>query len=139
MGVIFRVSGTAVGEVISISGPSYSKTAIGTTNLNLAGSAHFRTFMQGINDGGEVSLQVQFDADDGGQLLIIPAELITDVGSDLLTYKLELNDSGGTNVTSWEFTGIITKCDFGGMDIDGRITMDVTIKVSGKPTYVKGV
>lgn len=135
MGCTLSAGGGAVGEIVSMGGPTYSKTQIETTHLGLASGAHFRTYMQGINDGGELTCQVQLDADDTGQALII-TEIKSDVGSSLLEYIVSLNDSGGGNVTKWTFNGVITKADFGGMDIDGRITLDLTIKVSGKPVYV---
>ena len=134
MGVTFAIAGTAIGEVVSISGPSYSKETVETTNLSFDTGEHFRTYLQGMNDAGEVSLQVLFDADEPGQALVM-TELEADVGSDLLTYLLTLNDAGTANASSWSFVGSITKGDFGGIDVDGRITMDLTIKISGKPTY----
>ena len=137
MGCTLSAGGNAIGQVVSVGGPSYSKTQIETTHLGLSTGSHFRTYMQGINDGGEVSCQVQLDADDAGHAAII-TEIQSDAGSALLEYILELADSGGVANSKWTFNGIITKADFGGMDIDGRITLDLTVKVSGKPTYAVG-
>ena len=136
MGVTLSINDGAVktiGETVSISGPTYSRVAIETTNLN--SSNDFRTYMKGISDAGELSVQVQFDADDAGHIVIM-AELEASVNATLKEFILTLNDdaSGST----WTGNGSLAKCDFGGMDIDGRVTADLTIKLTGKPAFVAG-
>ena len=137
VGIIFKIGSDVVADVLTVGGPDYSTTQIQTTSLDVATGSHFHTYMQGINDGGNVDLQVQLDADNVGQAALL-TEVESDVGSALLSYTLTLKDSGTANSSNWVFNGIITKFDVGGMDIDGIVVADITIKVSGKPAYTAG-
>ena len=133
MGVGITIDGAAIGEVVSISGPTYSRTTIETTNLKSTGD--FRTYMKGVSDAGELSVQVQFDAGDAGHIKIM-AELEVVVNTTLKQFILTLNDDA--TGSTWTGNGILAKCDFGGIDIDGRVTADLTIKLTGKPAFVAG-
>lgn len=134
MGVALTIDTTAIGEVVSVSGPTYSRATIETTNL--ASANDFRTYMKGISDAGEISFQVQYDGDDAGQIKIM-AEVEASVNATLKVFTLTLADDGTPSAWTAMF-GILSKCDIGGMDIDGRITADITVKLSGVPTFVAG-
>ena len=61
-----------VGQILSIDGPNMERAMIDTTNLGTSQTVDsvdvkFRTFAAGFGDGGEVSVEVQFDHDDTGQ------------------------------------------------------------------------
>lgn len=70
-GAVFKFgtsgSETAVGEVISISGPNFERSSVDTTNL---GTTTARTFVAGMFDPGEITLELNFDNNDAGQVLI---------------------------------------------------------------------
>lgn len=129
---MFSAGGSTVGEVTSISGPAYNKTMIKTTHLGLTTTNHFDTYMQGINDAGEVSLTYNYDPDDVGQA-VIQTEVASDVGSALLQYILTLND--GTSDTNWTFNAVITSFTLSGIEIDGVVQSEITLDISGKPAY----
>ena len=54
----------AVGQLLSIDGPTMERSMVDTTHL---GTTTLRTFVPGFGDGGEVSIEAQFDNDDAGQ------------------------------------------------------------------------
>jgi len=58
---------TTVGEVISISGPNFERGSVDTTNL---GTTSARTFVAGMFDPGEITLELNFDNNDAGQVLL---------------------------------------------------------------------
>lgn len=58
---------TTVGEVISISGPNFERSSVDTTNL---GTTSARTFVAGMFDPGEITLELNFDNNDAGQVLL---------------------------------------------------------------------
>ena len=68
-GAVFKFGSgpTTVGEVISISGPNFERSTIDTTNL---GTTTARTFTAGMFDPGEITLELNFDNNDAGQVLI---------------------------------------------------------------------
>lgn len=136
MGITFKAGGQFVGEVVSLNGPSYSKTMIETTHLGLTSANHFRTMMQGINDAGEVIATYNYDPDDVGQAIIM-ADIASDVGSALLAFILTLND-GSIGDTTFGFNGIITSFGLTGIEVDGIVQAEITIDISGKPAYSVG-
>lgn len=63
--VTITISGSqTIGQLLSIDGPSMERAMVDTTNL---GTTTLRTFVPGFGDGGEVTIEAQFDNDDAGQ------------------------------------------------------------------------
>ncbi len=58
------IEGVDVGQILSIDGPNMERTMVDTTNF---GTTTLRTFLPGFGDGGEISVEVQYDHDDDGQ------------------------------------------------------------------------
>lgn len=58
------IEGVNVGQILSIDGPNIERAMVDTTNL---GTTTLRTFVPGFGDGGEISVEVQYDHDDLGQ------------------------------------------------------------------------
>lgn len=58
------IEGVDVGQILSIDGPNLERTMVDTTNF---GTTTLRTFLPGFGDGGEISVEVQYDHDDDGQ------------------------------------------------------------------------
>ena len=128
---------TAIGAIISWDGPKYSRDTIQTTTVGVASGSHFRGYKKGINDAPEVSFVVQFDAGDAG-LVKIMAELESDVWSDEKVLLLTFNDTGGVGNSTFSADAILTAADFGGADVDNMMTVAITAKFVGKPTYTAG-
>lgn len=63
-GGTLSIEAVTVGQILSIDGPNIERAMIDTTNL---GTTTLRTFVPGFGDGGEISVEVQYDHDDNGQ------------------------------------------------------------------------
>ena len=57
-GATVTFGGIAIAQLLSIDGPNIERTMVDTTNL---GTTTLRTFVPGFGDGGEVSLECQFE------------------------------------------------------------------------------
>ena len=117
--VTFGTSGWA-GEILDINFDGFNREAIDTTHL---GTTTARTFMPSdLYDPGELTLEVQFDGDDGPP--IAAAETIT------ITFPLK---SGDTTAGNWAGSGFVTGFSFG-LPLEGKQTGTMTIKFTGAIT-----
>jgi len=109
-----------VGQLLSIDGPNMERTMVDTTNM---ATTSLRTFVPGFGDGGEVTIEAQFDNDDAGQQDVLEsfetgssasaAVVITTSDSDTFTF--------GAHVRSFSVSQ--------NMDEVNRVTM--VLKVTG--------
>jgi predicted secreted protein len=133
MGTTFKIMSdtpVTVGELKSISPPSRSADTIDTTTLS--NDDGYRTFIQGLKDGGEVSLSGFYDPTEGnGQAEL---EDLFDSG-DVETFNIVYPDGIGQTL---EFDGILTAVA-PAVEMEDSITFECTIKVSGKPTMAATV
>lgn len=115
-----------IAEVNNISGPSKTRETIDVTTLQTTGG--YRQFIGSFRDAGTVTLSMNFTRE--------TYELMNnDFESDVVrNYEIVLPD---VDNTSLEFQGLVTELP---LDIppDDKITANVTIKVSGKPTLNSG-
>jgi len=130
VGTLFRRwSGTAwvnIAEINSISGPNMSRDTIDVTSLDSTGG--YREFIPGFRDGGTVQLAMNF-------IRASYDTMQTDFESDdSQNYEIVLPDDENTSV---EFTGIVTELPLE-IPPDNKITMSVSIKVSGEVTVNSG-
>jgi predicted secreted protein len=123
LGTKILVGANSVAELTSINGLDLSADTLENTTLdNVDG---YRTFMQGLKDGGEVSLSGFFNVGDtNGQIAIYNA---FNSGA-LLAYTI-LFPFGA----SWTFNGIVTGVSTGA-ELEDGVSFESTIKVSGKPS-----
>jgi hypothetical protein len=114
-----------VAQVRSISGPGVSGNDVDTTTLD--SSSNFRTFTAGLLDPGELTFAIAYDP------TAVSHTRLYRYCHDRYTanWKVAEGSTGGT-VTS--FVGYI-KGMSREIPIDDMITMDVTIKLTGKPGY----
>ena len=84
----------------------------------------FRTFMPGLIDGGELGLALVYDGASSGN-------------ADSLQTALESARENWTvllvDTSKMDFSGFISGLGGGEAGSDGKVTQNVTIKVSGKP------
>lgn len=116
---------TTVANVTNISGPNRTRAVIDVT-------AHDSTdgwmeFLGGLKDGGEVSLEINYD----------PAESTHALDSDFdddepRNYRLVILPDTADEHT-WALTGILTELG-DEFPYDDKMGRTMTIKVSGKPT-----
>jgi len=115
-----------IAEINTITGPGMSRNTIDVTSLDSTDG--YREFIAGFRDGGTVVLAMNFSR----------AEYDTmwdDFESDdLRNYEIVLPD---TEKTTLEFEGLVTELPLT-IPPDDKITVDVTIKISGAPVVNSG-
>lgn len=110
----------AIAEVNSINGPNMSREYIDTTSLDTTGG--YRTFVPSFRDGGEITLDLNFERDNY-------IEFKDDFESaDPVTYQIVFPDTGAT---TFEFSGYVTSLT-NAIPKDDKILVTVTIKISGQ-------
>jgi predicted secreted protein len=117
---------TDVAEIKEISGPSLSRNTIDVTN-HASASAH-KEFIAGLADAGEITLGLSW-LPNNTQHTQLKADF--DAGT-LRNFKITPPSTLTSKI--WTAAGIITKFD-PQYPIDGAAGLQVTIKVSGKPTF----
>ena len=113
-----------IGGVHDISGPSLEADSIEVTAHDSPDG--FREHIQGMKDGGEVTLELRFDPSDDKH-----KDLLQDyVDGDNHDYKVLFPDE---DKTEWEFEAHITSYEPSAA-FEDDLTASVTFKISGKPT-----
>lgn len=131
VGTVFRRWNTSTSEWESISdikniaGPSSTRDTHDTTALDTEGG--YRTFITGFRDAGEYTFSMNFNRDGYDKML---SDFESD---DKQNYEVVLPDDEST---SFEFEGLVTGCPV--TVPEEVVTVDVTIKISGKPTVNSG-
>lgn len=128
VGTVFKVgsgaSAKTVGGLTSIDGIKVSGDEVDVTSLD--NNTGYREFLQGFKDGGEVPLSGFLDGADEGQ-----DELYSLLDSGTVTPMAIIFPTAIGK--TWSFNAFVKEFSTG-VDIDGAITFDVTVRVSGKPT-----
>jgi predicted secreted protein len=125
IGTKLKKGTTVIAELTSISGVELSADTIETTALDTADG--YRTFAQGLKDGGEVSISGYFNPGTGtGQQDLLTA--FENGTAD--TYTIDFPPAIGYN---WTFQGIVTKFATNA-ELEDLISFEATFKVTGKPT-----
>ena len=113
-------------EVVTITGPGMSRNVIDVTSLSSTGG--YTEFITGFRDGGTVTLAMIFRRDNYNTMK-------TDFESDTLrNYEILLPDDESTSL---EFEGLVTELPLT-IPPDDKVTMDVSIKISGEVTCNSG-
>jgi len=128
-GTVLKNGGTAVAAVTDLNGPGLTRDTIDITAHDA--TDNWRDFIKGLKDGGEISLTINYLADNATH--DASTGLLEDFSDDTTntTWELEIPAPGGP--VSWTFSGIISGFN-PSFPVEGAVTADVTIKVSGKPT-----
>lgn len=130
VGTIFRRwNGSAwvnLAEINSIDGPTMSRGVIDVTSLDSAGG--YREFIASFREAGTVSLAMNFTRE---TVDLMKADFESDVAQN---YEIVLPD---IDSTSLEFEGLVTEMPLS-IPMDDKITMDVTIQISGQVTINSG-
>jgi len=116
-----------VAQVLSIGGPSLSRETIDTTAADAADD--WRTFIASYIDGGEISLEINYDPDEATHAPT--AGILEAFASNVATnYRIQFPTSP---VTTWSFSAICVGFESSAPH-DGVLTASVTYKVLGKVT-----
>ena len=132
-GASFTWNSGGVGQILSMDGPNVERAMIDATNLSTSqtidsSTVRYRTFAAGYADGGEFSMELQFDHDDSGQ-----GEMWDDFESGT-SRACTVSFSDGDNYT---FTGFIRSMSFS-QAIDEVNRANVTIKITGGVDHTSG-
>jgi predicted secreted protein len=120
---------TTIAEVTDIGGPALALEIADVTNhSSLEG---WREKIGTLLDGGEVSLSINYQPTNATH------NNTTGLVRDMRTrtkrnFQLIFTDGGGT---IWAFTALVTGFE-PGAPIDGQLSADVSLTVTGKPTLV---
>lgn len=117
---------TAIAQVLNIGGPSISRETIDTTDADATDD--WRTFIASYIDGGEISLEINYDPDNATHKYADHGILFGFSRTSVENYTLTFSDA---TPTIWTFDGLITGFEVS-MPHDGVLTASVTIKVMGK-------
>ncbi len=113
---------TALAEVLSVTPPAIAVETIEVTHMG--SDDGFREYIAGLKDGGEVTVNMNY--------VEASATLLqTLVLAGIETFRITFPGS-----STYTFSGIPTAFTFDDVVIDDKIAMSLTIKVSGKPTYL---
>lgn len=125
-GTVLARNGTTVAELTNIGSPKLKLDTIDVTTHQ--SSDKYREYVGSLIDGGELSLEGNFKADDtDGQI-----GLITDLNARTLqTWTITFPASTGT---VWSFSALVTAFEIDDAPVDGKFGFKATLKVSGKPT-----
>ena len=115
-----------ISEIVTITGPGMSRDVIDVTSL--ASTGGYREFIAGFREPGTVTLAMIFRRDNYNTMK-------SDFEGDaLVNYEIYLPDD---EYTSLEFEGLVTELPLT-IPTDDKVTMDVTIKISGEVTCNSG-
>jgi hypothetical protein len=123
-GATITIDSVAVGQILSIDGPTMERTMVDTTNL---GTSTLRTFIPGFGDGGELTIEAQFDNDDAGQQDVLESFEAGSATAEAIVITTSDSDTFSFNAYVRSFS--ISQ----NMDEVNRVTM--VLKVSGNVTH----
>ncbi|MGW4030745.1 phage tail tube protein [Streptomyces sp. NPDC004838] len=112
---------TAIAHVTNVGGPGLSRNTIDVTTHQSPDA--WMEFIGGLKDGGEVSLDINYDPADHDQL-------IADFDDkDPRSYRLVFPDPAQT---TWTLKSVMTGFE-PSAPVDDKLSAALTFKVSGKP------
>lgn len=116
----------AIASVTNVSGPETERDTYDVTAHDSANG--WREFIGGLKDGGEISLEINYDPR-------VHDDLIADYEDTApRNYKLVFPDSLGEWALKLILTGFKQEAP-----VDGKFSAEVKFKVSGQPTITAGV
>jgi hypothetical protein len=121
---------TTIAQLLDVEGPSLERKVIDTTNHGSPNG--WMQYLPGLKDGGEVTFSILFDPDlntHGSTSGLLQWFGATNV---LRNFKIVFTDAAPA--TTWNISGFVSKFT-PKSPVEGALTADVTIKVSGQPTF----
>lgn len=129
LGTLFKIGANSVAEVKSITPPEMTAETIDTTHL--ASTGGYREFIQGSKEAGEVGVVGFFNpSDTQGQMALYDAFRTGTTDSYSILFPASLG-------SSWTFSGIVIAFKTTGVEVDGAIEFEATVKILGEATLVK--
>ncbi|AQU06107.1 phage tail tube protein [Dehalococcoides mccartyi] len=123
-GTTLARAGNTIAELTGINGPAMSADTIEVTHHQSENG--FREYIQGLKDGGEISLEGSFiPGDTNGQVGLISDFNEGNSQTFVITFP--------GNIATWSFSGIVTKIE-NQAPFDGKLAFNAAVKITGKPT-----
>jgi len=119
---------TTIAQIFEITPPGPSRNSIDVTAHD--STDDWKEFIKGIKDGGEVSFGLIYDPVLGTHDASTGILSDWDEDSTIPTWRITFPDAA---LTKWTFPGFITATT-PATPLEDKMTMGVTLKVSGKPT-----
>lgn len=118
---------TSIAKIHNLGGPGISKAALDVTSHDGNG---WKDFVGNLKDGGEVTLELNWDPSDPTHNLAtgVLGSLVNE--SQPTNWQIVWPDTGSTQ---WDFAALVTGFE-GGAPVEEKLTASVTLKVSGQPT-----
>ncbi len=113
----------AVAQLTNISGPNFSADSIDVTDHD--SEDRYREFIQGLRDGGEVSLE-------GNYLYAVASAVLTKFNTDANISDATITLPNGAGV--FTFDCFVTGFSVGAPH-DDKISFSATVKITGKPEF----
>lgn len=126
-GTVLAKGGVSIAELTSIGGPTLSADTLDATSHDSADG--YREFLQGLRDGGEISIEGNFIPDNAGQDALY--DDFNDGSVD--EYTITFPDS----IAVWTFDAIVTAFETNA-PFDEKLSFSSTLKVTGKPELTVG-
>lgn len=117
-----------IGELTNIGGIGLTADTIEVTSHD--STSRFREFLQGIRDGGEISIEGNHVPSDDGQ-----AAMYTHFNGDGDGGGLEAMIITFPDASNWTFNAIVTNYQAGDAPYDGKLGFSATLKISGVPNF----
>lgn len=124
IGTVLTLSGVTIGGIKSIGGIEVTAEAIDVTALD---NQHgYREKLPGLKDAGTISLSGFLDGEDEGQEKCYELLESSEVVAGVIKFPAKIGKS-------WTFNAGVTKFATGA-EVEGAVTFDMELSVSGKPT-----
>jgi hypothetical protein len=124
---------TAVAEVNRISGLGWSRDFADTTSLDTTGG--YQTMLPKLRKGDQITIDMNWTVANWDKFRdIFESE---DEETDAMDYQVVLK-AGATTKYTWEFNAFIGSVKVGDITPDEKLSMTVTLQVTGPPTETSG-
>ena len=123
-GATVTINDTDIGELVKISGVSKSRDQIESTNF--ASADGYKTFVNGMRDGGSIRVETRFDPANTGQVAIDTAFEADSTVAIVVTMPSAFG-------TTWTATANVAGVGIGDVDPAGLVPFFGEFKITGKP------
>lgn len=124
-GATVTINDTDIGELVRIGGVSKSRDQIESTNF--ASADGYKTFVNGMRDGGSIRVETRFDPANTGQVAIDTAFEAESTVAIVITMPTAFG-------TTWTATANVAGVGIGDIDPAGLVPFFGEFKITGKPT-----
>lgn len=123
-GVTLTLNSQTIGEITNIGGIELTADSVEMTSHDSANK--YREYLQGLRDGGEITVEGNAVPADLGQAEINTQFNASSAVAAVLTFP---------DASNWTAQVIVTQWKPSDAPVDGKLAFSATFKVTGKPTW----